>query len=45
MLNLHNKVIFRTLNYKWRLHFLKSGKPYITREFSKHGFNKWLGIK
>lgn len=34
--------IFRTRNYKWRLLTLKSGKPYIKREFTKGGFNRWM---
>lgn len=37
--------IFKTLNYKWRLLFLKSGKPYVKREFTLRGFDKWMGGK
>jgi hypothetical protein len=34
--------IFRTLNYRWRLLTLRSGKPYIKREFTHRGFKKFM---
>lgn len=34
--------IMRTKNYRWRLLTLKSGKPYIRREFTDKGLDKWL---
>jgi len=34
--------IFKTRTYKWHLLTLKSGKPYIRREFTLYGLNKWL---
>lgn len=37
--------IFRTRDYKWRLLTLKSGKPYIKKEFTLTGFRRWMGEK
>lgn len=34
--------IFKTLTYRYKLLFLKSGKPYIKREFTHYGFTKWM---
>lgn len=34
--------IFRTMNYRWRLLTLRSGKPYIKREMTHQGFTKFM---
>jgi hypothetical protein len=34
--------IFRTVNYRWRLLTLKSGRPYIKREMTRKGFDKFM---